>query len=68
MMREKLRNNLFLTISQRSLANTVKNKIDEEIYQKLDISKFCSTSNIIRIADLGCAAGPNTFVSVQNLI
>ncbi|KAK4596889.1 hypothetical protein RGQ29_014788 [Quercus rubra] len=53
---------------QRSLANTEKNKIDEEISQKLDISKFCSTSNIIRIADLGCAAGPNTFVSVQNLI
>jgi hypothetical protein len=53
---------------QKLSANVERNKIEEEISEKIDILKFCSTSNIIRIADLGSAAGPNTFIAMQNVI
>lgn len=35
--------------------------------EKLDIA-IISSSNTFRIADLGCATGPNTFVAIQNII
>jgi hypothetical protein len=56
-------------------------KIDEEIAEKLDVlnfyshvkkekkkKNFYSTTKTIRIADLGCATGPNTFFAMQNVI
>ncbi|KAF5442836.1 hypothetical protein F2P56_035453 [Juglans regia] len=53
---------------QRLSANVEKRKIDEEIAEKLDVLNFLSTWKTIRIADLGCATGPNTFNAMQDLI
>ncbi|KAL5553354.1 hypothetical protein UlMin_040755 [Ulmus minor] len=53
---------------QRIASNTVKEKIDEEIVHKLDVKHLSSISNTIRVADLGCSTGPNTFISMQNVI
>lgn len=38
------------------------------IIEKLDAKTLISDSNTFRIADLGCATGPNTFVLVQDII
>ncbi|KAL7163420.1 hypothetical protein ACSBR2_039512 [Camellia fascicularis] len=55
-------------IMRRALTNT-KALIDEAIVEKLDIQNLSSsTSNTFRIADLGCSVGPNTFISMQNII
>ncbi|KAE9605282.1 putative loganate O-methyltransferase [Lupinus albus] len=53
---------------QRISSKVVKSNIEEEIYKKLDVKKLASTSNTIRIVDLGCATGPNTFMTIQNLL
>lgn len=53
---------------QRLSASVENTKIDEEIAEKLDVLSFCSTTKTIRLADLGCATGPNTFFAMQNLI
>ncbi|KAI4357513.1 hypothetical protein L6164_001456 [Bauhinia variegata] len=53
---------------QRLNASIEEKKIEEEIYEKLDVQNLVSASNIICVADLGCATGPNTFVAVQNLL
>ena len=44
-----------------------KELINKSIAEKLDGNIF-SSYNTLRIADLGCAAGPNTFAAVQNII
>lgn len=36
--------------------------------EKFDVRELSSASNTIRIADLGCATGPNTFIAMQNLV
>ncbi|KAI3431213.1 uncharacterized protein J3R85_007945, partial [Psidium guajava] len=48
--------------------NVVKDKIEEAIIHKMDVERLSSTANTINIADLGCAVGPNTFLSVQNIL
>ncbi|CAK9144640.1 LAMT/FAMT [Ilex paraguariensis] len=53
---------------QREASNIVKEIIDEAIAEKLDVKSLTSTSPTIRIADLGCSVGPNTFISMQNVI
>lgn len=53
---------------QRIAANVAKDMIDDTITKKLDLKSILSTSNKIRIADLGCAVGPNTFESMQDII
>ena len=45
--------------------DAAKQLVIEAILENLDIPK-CSPSNAIRVADLGCAVGPNTF-QVQNI-
>lgn len=40
----------------------------KSIAQTLDIHNFISSTSTLRIADLGCATGPNTFFVVQNII
>lgn len=42
--------------------------MEEEIYKKLDVQKLASASNTIRVADLGCATGPNTFMTAQTVL
>ena len=46
----------------------MKAKIDEEIFKNLDVKSLSSASNTIRLADLGCSTGPNTFIAMQNLM
>ncbi|KAM7278718.1 hypothetical protein ACFE04_005852 [Oxalis oulophora] len=51
---------------QKHAFDLTKEQINEAIIDKFDEKLF--SNNIIRIADLGCASGPNTFNAVQNLI
>lgn len=53
---------------QRQGLEQSKALIDEAIIEKLDIKHDSSTSNVFRIVDLGCSVGPNTFLTVQNII
>ncbi|XVF85591.1 hypothetical protein PTKIN_Ptkin17bG0129400 [Pterospermum kingtungense] len=48
--------------------NVVKGTVSEAIEEKLDINEFSSSSNSFRLADLGCSVGPNTFISMQNIL
>ncbi|KDP38136.1 hypothetical protein JCGZ_04779 [Jatropha curcas] len=57
------------SIYQKLAANVAKDAVEEAITKKLDVKFLLSTSNnTIRLADLGCAVGPNTFTSLQSLI
>lgn len=54
---------------QKRSTSVAKSKIEEEIYKKLDVKKLASaSSNVIRVADLGCATGPNTFTTTHDMI
>ncbi|GLU08985.1 hypothetical protein SLE2022_258660 [Rubroshorea leprosula] len=53
---------------QRECANLQKGKIEEVIKEELDLKKFSSNSNTIRIADLGCSIGPNTFIAMHDVV
>ncbi|XP_007045551.2 PREDICTED: probable S-adenosylmethionine-dependent methyltransferase At5g38100 [Theobroma cacao] len=53
---------------QRAATSITDAKIHEAITEKLDIGKLSSTSNTLRIADLGCSVGPNTFIAMQNVL
>ncbi|EFH64798.1 predicted protein [Arabidopsis lyrata subsp. lyrata] len=50
---------------QRALLEVAKEKMTEAISANLNLDLI---SNQFSIADFGCASGPNTFVSVQNII
>ncbi|GMN32049.1 hypothetical protein TIFTF001_044649, partial [Ficus carica] len=52
---------------QMKIIDAAKELINKSITEKLDVNIF-SSSNTLRLADLGCAAGPNTFAAVQNII
>ena len=54
----------------RAAANVVKAKIDDVIPEKLDVKKKNSSTSksTFRLADLGCSVGPNTFITMQNII
>ncbi|KAL9324881.1 hypothetical protein ACSQ67_005526 [Phaseolus vulgaris] len=54
---------------QKQSSSVEESKIVEEIQKKLDVKTLASASNmIIRVADLGCATGPNTFTSAQKVL
>ncbi|XP_044489070.1 loganic acid O-methyltransferase-like [Mangifera indica] len=57
---------------QKLAANVTKEKVDEAITRKLDVKSLLSSSpyptNTIRLVDCGCAVGPNTFDTMQDLI
>ncbi|XP_008465246.2 loganic acid O-methyltransferase-like isoform X1 [Cucumis melo] len=55
---------------QRLFANVEREKIDQEIKEKFEIVKLASSSpsNTVVLADLGCAAGPNTFGTMQHIV
>ncbi|KAI7995257.1 Loganic acid O-methyltransferase [Camellia lanceoleosa] len=59
---------LELRLCQREASIIVEALINEVIAEKLDIENISSTSNTIRIADLGCASGTNTIFATQNII
>ncbi|QCD98813.1 jasmonate O-methyltransferase [Vigna unguiculata] len=54
---------------QKRSSSVEESKIEEEIQKKLDVKKLASASNmIIRVADFGCATGPNTFVNAHKVL
>ncbi|KAI4385887.1 hypothetical protein MLD38_003875 [Melastoma candidum] len=54
---------------QRAAAGVVNEKLNELITKKFDVDKLSLESNrVVRIADMGCAAGPNTFLAMENLV
>ncbi|XP_059646916.1 loganic acid O-methyltransferase-like isoform X3 [Cornus florida] len=53
---------------QRDATNFVSEIMKAAIAEKLDVKSLTSTSNTLRIADLGCSVGPNTFVAMQNVL
>ncbi|XP_028124873.1 farnesoic acid carboxyl-O-methyltransferase-like [Camellia sinensis] len=48
--------------------NLVKEMIIEAIAKKFDITSLSFSSNTIRIADLGCSVGPNTFNAMKSIV
>ncbi|KAJ4717164.1 S-adenosylmethionine-dependent methyltransferase [Melia azedarach] len=56
---------------QRDGVDAVKEQIKEAILEKFDLNSLgfdTSSTAVIKIADLGCSVGPNTFFSIQNII
>ncbi|KAA8529782.1 hypothetical protein F0562_034118 [Nyssa sinensis] len=56
------------SVYQKAASDVAKEMIDEAIAEKLEIKILTATSNTLRIADLGCAVGPNTFMTMQNVL
>ncbi|XP_059650657.1 loganic acid O-methyltransferase-like [Cornus florida] len=56
------------SIYQRAVSNVAKDMVDEAIAEKLDVKSLTSNSNTLRIADLGCSVGPNTFITMQSVL
>ncbi|XP_054786340.1 loganic acid O-methyltransferase-like [Prosopis cineraria] len=55
--------------SQRTGADITKHISRDAIIEMLDVESFVQhSSNVIRIADLGCSVGLNTFFTIQNII
>lgn len=52
---------------QRDIINAAMQIVGEAIVESLDILKF-SPSTTIRVADLGCSVGPNTFFAMENIL
>ncbi|XP_028952639.2 loganic acid O-methyltransferase-like isoform X3 [Malus domestica] len=54
---------------QKSVVNSSKEILRQEIEEKLDVHAFLlSSCNTFRIADLGCSTGPNTFFAVETIL
>ncbi|KAK7407699.1 hypothetical protein VNO78_09718 [Psophocarpus tetragonolobus] len=54
---------------QKLSSSVEERKIEEEIQKKLDVQKLaCGSNKIIRVADLGCATGPNTFTNAKKVL
>ena len=52
----------------RGVVEVAKEKINEVVANHFDINTLSGSLNPICVADLGCSTGPNTFISVQNII
>ncbi|KAL6281654.1 hypothetical protein ACE6H2_018535 [Prunus campanulata] len=52
---------------QKGVVGAAKELLNRAIAEKLDVEIFLS-SNTFHIADLGCSVGPNTFLSVENIL
>ncbi|KAK6127664.1 hypothetical protein DH2020_038580 [Rehmannia glutinosa] len=55
------------SLYQRAIINAGKSLIQKSIYDHLGPKKF-PASKTFRIADLGCSVGPNTFISIDNIL
>ncbi|XP_059650747.1 loganic acid O-methyltransferase-like [Cornus florida] len=53
---------------QREASNVASEMINEAIAKNFDVKGLTSTSNTLRLADLGCSVGPNTFIAMQNVL
>ncbi|KAF3943081.1 hypothetical protein ACB098_08G167700 [Castanea mollissima] len=53
---------------QRGVVEVAKEKINEAVANHFDINTLLGSLNPVCVADLGCSTGPNTFISVQNII
>ena len=62
--------NIFILYNmQKATVDTAKKLLVEVISDKLDINNpSFGSSNTLRIADMGCSIGPNTFIAVQNIV
>lgn len=61
--------NFFKYFLQKESLGVEESKIEEEIEKKLDVKALASASNMtIRIADFGCATGPNTLVNAHKVL
>ncbi|KAA8529783.1 hypothetical protein F0562_034117 [Nyssa sinensis] len=56
------------SVYQKAASDVAKEMVNEAIAEKLEIKILTATSNTLRIADLGCSVGPNTFKAMQNLL
>ncbi|CAL5396797.1 unnamed protein product [Camellia sinensis] len=56
------------SVSVKTSSDSVKEMIKDAIVDKFDITSLSFSSNTIRIADLGCSVGPNTFIAMQNVL
>ncbi|CAN6577856.1 unnamed protein product [Malus baccata var. baccata] len=52
---------------QKGAVDSAKELISKAVAEKLDTDVLLS-SNTFRVADLGCSVGPNTFLSVENIL
>ena len=52
---------------QGGAIDVAKQVMHEEIEEKLEIGTQLVSSNTLRIADLGCSIGPNTFSAIGNI-
>ncbi|KAK6127703.1 hypothetical protein DH2020_038543 [Rehmannia glutinosa] len=55
------------SLYQRAIIDAGKSLIQKSISDHLDPKKF-PASKTFRIADLGCSVGPNTFISIDNIL
>ncbi|XP_062025506.1 loganic acid O-methyltransferase-like [Rosa rugosa] len=53
---------------QKEVAVAAKELVDKAIVEKLDVKFLLSSSTTFQFADLGCSIGPNTFLSVENIL
>ncbi|KAK4706351.1 hypothetical protein R3W88_034113 [Solanum pinnatisectum] len=53
---------------QKEIIDGVKEMVRDAIIRKLDIKTILSSSNTLRITELGCSVGPNTFSSMQHIV
>ncbi|KAJ4717159.1 S-adenosylmethionine-dependent methyltransferase [Melia azedarach] len=55
---------------QRDIVDAGKELIKEALSEKFDLKSlgFDTPSTVVKIADLGCSVGPNTFFVMQNII
>ena len=53
---------------QVGVVEVTKEKINEAVANHFDINTLSGSLNPTCVANLGCSTGPNTFISVQNII
>lgn len=54
---------------QRTGSSAVKEMIDQALFEKLNVNKLtCNGSIAFNMVDMGCSVGPNTFITVGNLL
>ncbi|PHU23453.1 hypothetical protein BC332_08560 [Capsicum chinense] len=53
---------------QREILDHSKEMVRDAIIEKLDMKIMLSSSNTLRIADLGCSVGPNSLVAMQHVV
>ncbi|XP_049415038.1 loganic acid O-methyltransferase-like [Solanum stenotomum] len=53
---------------QKEIIDGTKEMVRDAIIRKLNIKNILSSSNTLRITELGCSVGPNTFSAMQHVV